>query len=46
MYPFSAAAALATTRFQASKLDTKLKACNRALEEAQAEIADLKAKKQ
>jgi hypothetical protein len=39
-------ASLATTRFQVSELDAKLKASNQALEEAQAKIADLKAKQQ
>jgi hypothetical protein len=37
---------LVTTRFQVSDLDTKRKASTRALEDAQAEIAELKAKEQ
>jgi hypothetical protein len=46
MYPFSSAATLAITRFQVSEIYTKLKAQTRALEEAQAESAELRAKKQ
>jgi hypothetical protein len=45
-YPFCPTTSLATTKFQVGELDTRLKASTRALEEAQAEIADLKAKKQ
>jgi hypothetical protein len=45
-HAFYSAAALATTKFQVGELDTRLKASSRALEEAQAEIVKLKAKKQ
>jgi TRAP-type mannitol/chloroaromatic compound transport system substrate-binding protein len=45
-YPFYSAASLATTRFQVGELDTRLKGSTQALEEAQAEIPKLKAKKQ